>query len=97
MTYQEFLGRVQRQAGLSTTEETESAVTATLAVLGECLAAGSIDGLPPEIQRMIPGELAGMFGGRQANAGAADRQSNPQLVGETRAESGGESTAESGQ
>ena len=97
MTYQEFLRRVQDQGGLSSPDETERVVTATLETLRECLAGGDIDALPQEIQQLIPSELTGSFIALRRNVAAANRTANPQLAGETRFESGGESTAESGQ
>ena len=97
MTYQEFLGRVQHQAGLSSPRESACVVTATLATLGEALAVGGVDGLPGEIRGLIPGLLAGGVAGQPWSTDAAGQGANPQLAGETRVESGGESTAESGQ
>ena len=97
MTYQEFLGRVQHQAGLSSPRESACVVTATLATLGEALAAGGVDGLPGEIRGLIAELLADGVAGQPWSTGAAGQGANPQLAGETRVESGGESTAESGQ
>ena len=94
MTYQEFLRRVQDQGGLSSPEEAGRAVTATLETLRACVTEGGIDALPQEVQQLLPRALVGASA-QGGNASGAD--TNPQLAGETRAESGGESTAESGQ
>ena len=97
MTYQEFLRRVQDQGGLASPEETARAVTATLETLRECLVAGGIDALPQELRQLIPGELLSASSAQPGNVLGTNQAANPQLVGETRVESGGESTAESGQ
>ncbi len=96
MTYQEFLNRVQSQAGLGSHEETARAVTATLGTLREYLEGGAAGELPQELQQLLPAGLSGAGGQPGGVAGGAE-SSNPQLAGETRVESGGESTAESGQ
>jgi uncharacterized protein (DUF2267 family) len=95
MTYQEFLSRVQQQGGLSS-EEAGRAVTATLETLRACLAEGGIDALPQEVQQLMPAELMGASA-QGGSASGGNQGANPQLAGETRPESGGESTAESGQ
>ena len=97
MTYQEFLGRVQDQGGLSSPDETMPAVTATLATLRECLVGGGIDALPQEIRQLLPAELMITSSAPRGNMAGATPTANPQFAGETRVESGGESTAESGQ
>ena len=96
MTYQEFLRRVQDQGGLSSPEEAGRAVTATLETLRACVAEGGIDALPQEVQQLLPAGLVGASA-QGGSAARADEGANPQLAGETRVESGGESTAESGQ
>ncbi len=94
MLYDEFLKRVQSQAGLSAPDQAERVVTATLQTLQACLARGGTDALPPEIRRMVGWEALNAM----AQAGTtADDSSNPQLEGQNRVESGGESTPESGQ
>ncbi len=97
MRYQEFLSRVQDRAGLASPDETERTVTATLETLRECLAEGGIDSLPQEVRQLIPAELLSVSSAQGVNVVGANQTANPQLVGETRVESGGESTAESGQ
>lgn len=89
MRYEEYLARVQDRAGMSSAEEARRAVTATLAVLRECLSEDDGSGLPPELRRELPPELAGVLGDSDT--------ANPQLEGQRRSESGGESTRESGQ
>jgi hypothetical protein len=93
MTFDEFVRRVQDQAGMNSPQQARQAVTATLETLRACLADGGLEGLPSEIRQKV-GMLggAGLPGQPQAAASA-----NPQMVGQERVESGGESTAESGQ
>jgi uncharacterized protein (DUF2267 family) len=94
MTYNEFLRRVQEQAGLESADQAGRAVTATFETLRGCLANGPNEA-PQEILRQIPTELTHALNGQsQQRAGQTD---NPQLAGQQRRQSGGESTAESGQ
>ena len=97
MTYQEFLRRVQDQAGLASPDATIRAVTATLEMLQECFEGGGIDAVPQEVRQLIPAELLSASSVQVGNVVGANQTANPQLIGETRLESGGESTAESGQ
>jgi uncharacterized protein (DUF2267 family) len=96
MTYQEFLRRVQDQAGLSSADDAGRAVAATLETLARCVSGQGIDALPQEIRQLLPAELMSASSGQQWNE-VGGEATNPQLAGETRVESGGESTAESGQ
>ena len=88
MTYQEFLSRVQDHGGLASTDEANQAVTATLETLRWCLVDGGFAALPQEIRDLLPIEMSGV---------GATLTGNPQVIGETRTESGGETTASSGQ
>ena len=97
MTYQAFLERVQARSGLASADQAERAVTAMLEALRDSLADGGIEALPQELRDLLPSGLAGAAGGQPGTIAGASDSSNPQLIGETRAESGGESTAESGQ
>ena len=97
MTYQEFLKRVQNESGLSSQDEVRRVVSATFGMLRACLAEGGIESLPQELQQLLPAELRNGFTTQQPDMATANDSANPQLAGETRAESGGESTAESGQ
>jgi uncharacterized protein (DUF2267 family) len=66
MRYDEFVGRVQHRARLSSLDEAVGAVRATLAVLGQRLSGGEAGDLaaqlPPEIGRYL--REAGMSGER---------------------------------
>jgi uncharacterized protein (DUF2267 family) len=95
MTYNEFLRRVQEQASLESADQAGRAVTATFETLRGCLANGPNEA-PQEILQQIPRELTQGFNGQplQTSRGQTD---NPQLAGQQRRQSGGESTAESGQ
>jgi uncharacterized protein (DUF2267 family) len=94
MVYKEFLKRVQEQAGLSEPDQAEKVMTATLNTLQACLTSGGTDALPPEIRRLVGSKALGALA--QA-ARTSETTENPQIVGQNRIESGGESTPESGQ
>ncbi|HYN88038.1 MAG TPA: hypothetical protein VER55_05890 [Ardenticatenaceae bacterium] len=105
MTYEEFIERVashqaplspDQQSGLLSLEQIEFIVTAALETLRDCLAEGGVNTLPEEIRQLLPAELAGA-GAQGLDAVGTTQSENPQVIGETRAASGGESTAESGQ
>jgi uncharacterized protein (DUF2267 family) len=93
MTFDDFVKRIQQQAGLKSSEEARQAVNATLETLRACLAEGGAESLPAEVREMVgAGLVAGGVPGQPQVASA-----NPQIAGQDRVESGGESTASSGQ
>ena len=63
MKYNEFVGRVQHRARLSSTDEAVGAIRATLEVLGERLSGGEPSNLaaqlPPEVGRYLSAETDG--------------------------------------
>jgi hypothetical protein len=94
MTYEDFLRIVQERAGLASVDEAERVVEATFRTLRDSLGAGDTDALPAELRNLMPEARLVPSSLMQASGG---EMNNPQLIGEERAESGGESTAESGQ
>jgi uncharacterized protein (DUF2267 family) len=93
MTFDDFIKRVQEQAGVTSAQQARQAVEATLATLRACLADGGPDSLPAEVRQQLGSGLLGGLPGQPRAAASA----NPQMDGQERVESGGESTAETGQ
>lgn len=97
MEFDEFLRQVQERGTFGSPDEARRAVSATLETLRDSLANSSISSLPQEVQRILPPAMTKTSVGQWQPDLGRDQTNNPQIAGETRAASGGESTAESGQ
>jgi hypothetical protein len=85
MEYEVFVEHVRSQGRLTSHEAAIRAITATLSTLRDVLAETGDGVVPDEIARLLPPSYG--FAGSH----------NPQMANQTRIESGGESTRESGQ